>query len=399
MPAARDSAAARSPLPPTPPAEVFWAEPPARDVVLVRGGDAVRFLDGFQTAAVATLAENHGTETFFTDGRGHVLVLANLYRPACVDTSSSPAQAEQAVSACTPSGVAAVAWLDVPAGTAARLVEHLEHYHIREDVEFMHVAADVASAVFVGGPGTAAWLTGSAPSGSASSGSTPSGSTPSGSTPSGSTPSGSESPRFVGSLPLEPLALGAGSLGGVPVRIVRSHRFAGSDTRGSDTRGSGFEVFAAAADLPRLVAWLSASGLPRVEPAMLEELRILARYPEPHDIPPKTLPQELDRPAAISFTKGCYLGQETVARLDALGHVNRRLVVVAVDGAPPEPPAAVLGADETPVGTITSACPSTRLGCSIGLALVHVKALAPGATTSVAGRPARILGSAPEIRP
>ena len=39
------------------------------------------------------------------------------------------------------------------------------------------------------------------------------------------------------------------------------------------------------------------------------------------------LPQELRRDEqAISFTKGCYLGQETVARIDALGHVNQHLV-------------------------------------------------------------------------
>ncbi len=51
------------------------------------------------------------------------------------------------------------------------------------------------------------------------------------------------------------------------------------------------------------------------------------------------LPQEVARDAqAISFTKGCYLGQETVARIDALGHVNNRLVTLRfAEGATPKP--------------------------------------------------------------
>lgn len=50
------------------------------------------------------------------------------------------------------------------------------------------------------------------------------------------------------------------------------------------------------------------------------------------DIKADNLPQEVDRnDLAISFTKGCYLGQETVARLDALGHVNRVMRIVSID--------------------------------------------------------------------
>jgi folate-binding protein YgfZ len=360
MPAARNPAITRSSPLPSPPADVFWAEPPVRDVVLARGSDAVRFLDGFQTAAVAKLGENLGTEAFFTDGRGHVLVLANIFRPAGVSPEAGIAhdagdtQTDVEATACTPGGEHAAVWLDLPAGTAAGLVEHLEHYHIREDVEFVHVTRGSTAAMFVGGPNAAAWL------------------------------AARDRSRFIGALPCKPLELGAGSLDGVPVRLVRSDRYG----------VGGFELGAAAADAPRLIDWLSASGVPRVDAGVLEELRILGRHPEPCDIPPKTLPQELDRPAAISFTKGCYLGQETVARLDALGHVNRRLVVVAVEGDPPEPPAAVLGPDDTSLGTITSACRSARLGCGIGLALVHVKSLAAGVTMSVAGRPARILAAA-----
>ena len=50
------------------------------------------------------------------------------------------------------------------------------------------------------------------------------------------------------------------------------------------------------------------------------------------------LPQEVGRDArAINFVKGCYLGQETVARLDALGHVNR--ILKGAEGRGRRPPA------------------------------------------------------------
>jgi folate-binding protein YgfZ len=50
------------------------------------------------------------------------------------------------------------------------------------------------------------------------------------------------------------------------------------------------------------------------------------------DFDDKTLPQELDRDSrAISFKKGCYLGQETIARLDALGQVQKKLVRLRIE--------------------------------------------------------------------
>lgn len=73
------------------------------------------------------------------------------------------------------------------------------------------------------------------------------------------------------------------------------------------------------------------------------------------DVDERNLPQEVDRvEQSISFTKGCYLGQEPVARIDALGRVNWLLRGVTVEGAVPsagEP----LTAEGKSVGRITSA--------------------------------------------
>lgn len=73
---------------------------------------------------------------------------------------------------------------------------------------------------------------------------------------------------------------------------------------------------------------LSQTEAELIEQEVVEALRIEARFPKfGQDVTEDNLPQEVSRDAvAISFTKGCYLGQETVARIDAVGHVNKYLV-------------------------------------------------------------------------
>lgn len=74
------------------------------------------------------------------------------------------------------------------------------------------------------------------------------------------------------------------------------------------------------------------------------------------DVTSDNLPQELARDAkAVSFQKGCYLGQETVARIDALGHVNRLLVRLRGEGNLQLASGAGLERDGKQVGQITSA--------------------------------------------
>lgn len=90
------------------------------------------------------------------------------------------------------------------------------------------------------------------------------------------------------------------------------------------------------------------------------------------DVDESTIPQESGLvPASVSFTKGCYLGQELVARIDSRGHVNRRLcgLVVTRNVLPPEGSAVWVGDRE--VGTITSVCESLAVGAPIGLGLIR----------------------------
>jgi tRNA-modifying protein YgfZ len=98
------------------------------------------------------------------------------------------------------------------------------------------------------------------------------------------------------------------------------------------------------------------------------------------DIDESTIPQEAAlNERAVSFTKGCYVGQETVARLFYRGKPNRHLRGLRLSEDVPAGATLLLG--ERPVGNLGSAVHSPPLG-SIGLALIRREA-EPGATLSV----------------
>lgn len=115
------------------------------------------------------------------------------------------------------------------------------------------------------------------------------------------------------------------------------------------------------------------------------------------DFDDKNLPQEVDRNAqAISFNKGCYLGQETIARLDALGQVQKKLVRLKLNThfLPDlkDPSQVVLLSDGTEVGQLRSLAQNAS-GEVIGIGMVKRSHFAPG-TSLVVGQssiPAMIL--------
>jgi tRNA-modifying protein YgfZ len=99
------------------------------------------------------------------------------------------------------------------------------------------------------------------------------------------------------------------------------------------------------------------------------------------DFDATNLPQEVARDAlAISFRKGCYLGQETVARIDALGHVNKQLAIVQFEGDLVPSGGTELFQGEHVVGRATSTCWSPRAASPLALAMVKRGANAPGTT-------------------
>jgi folate-binding protein YgfZ len=116
----------------------------------------------------------------------------------------------------------------------------------------------------------------------------------------------------------------------------------------------------------------------------LERLRIEALTPRyGREIDDRVLPAEAGlEERAISFSKGCYPGQEPVARQHFRGKVNRKLRLLDVDGDPPDPETPVVHQDKD-VGRVTSALP--------GLALAYVRVAVPDdAVLDVGGRTARL---------
>jgi folate-binding Fe-S cluster repair protein YgfZ len=88
---------------------------------------------------------------------------------------------------------------------------------------------------------------------------------------------------------------------------------------------------------------------------------------------------------AISYTKGCYVGQETIARLKSVGHVNRVLVLLKSDSATAPAPGAKLKQGGKEIGAITSSGFSPRLEKGIALGYVHYQLAADGAVFEADG--------------
>ena len=159
---------------------------------------------------------------------------------------------------------------------------------------------------------------------------------------------------------------------GVPARIARV----------PDLEVEGFELIVPADSFTSLWTRAVAAG---ATPAGLEAwdiARVEAGRPEwGVDMDDNTIPQEANFDAlhAISYTKGCYVGQETVARVHFRGHVNKHLRGVRAASLEPIPSGATLH-DESgaQVGDVRSAVRSPRLG-AIALAMIR-REVEPGAT-------------------
>ena len=150
-------------------------------------------------------------------------------------------------------------------------------------------------------------------------------------------------------------------------------------------------VIGAKAAVGSLHAALTAAGLASGAAEDAEAFRILAGWPGlGAEILEKTLPQEVrfDEIDGVSYSKGCYTGQETVARLHFRGHANRELRGLVWEGMPISDERAIVGAGGRDAGTVTS---RLRLGGQIvGLGLVR-REIELGTRVIAAGRSARVV--------
>jgi folate-binding protein YgfZ len=172
--------------------------------------------------------------------------------------------------------------------------------------------------------------------------------------------------------PYAHLPLGANGEGGLVARIP----------------DVGLDAFALIVPRDQSPSWWRRLVDARAKPsgvAVWDIARIEAGRPEwGIDMDDTTLPQEanLEELQAISYTKGCYTGQETVARVHFRGHVNRHLRSLRFVAREAPPPGAELVAESgKPAGQVRSAALSPRLG---GVALAMVRREVPlGATVTV----------------
>ena len=144
--------------------------------------------------------------------------------------------------------------------------------------------------------------------------------------------------------------------------------------------------------VPAPSAW--PDGLAEVGRADLEVLRIRAGWPVMGaEIGPRTIPAELGPSLiskSVSFTKGCYTGQELVARIDSRGgNVPRPLRLIEFAGADDLGPGTAVTVDGETVGEVTSAAFDPVAGVTVALGPVH-RRVEPPAAALVAGREAAV---------
>lgn len=285
-----------------------------RGVLEVRGGDARRWLNGMVTNDVAKLAESPGRSGC----------------PALVLTNRGRVVADVQVLL-----VGDVFWLDLARAFVGPLRERLLKFVIADDVELNDRSAELAR-LGLEGPASADVLRS---------------------------------------------ALGADVAGLAPDTCARV-AFPGGEIVIARFGWSGEDAFQLFVPLPLAAALRArlAAAVPAptaASAAALEVLRIEAGRPRlGAELSEEVLPPEARLEGSISYTKGCYTGQEIVARLQSRGHVNHRLVGLHFDGAAP-PAGTKLSAGEREIGEITSVAASPHAG-AIALGYARVGFDAPG---------------------
>ena len=151
------------------------------------------------------------------------------------------------------------------------------------------------------------------------------------------------------------------------------------------------QILCAPADRDALLERLADAGARIEAPAALELARVLAGWPAlDAEIDDRTIPQEVrfDDIGGVSYTKGCYTGQETVSRLHFRGHTNRELRGLLFAATPHPADGAIRGSDRD-LGRVTSVAwlPAGRW---VGLGVVR-REVEPGVEVRAAGARATVV--------
>jgi len=317
-----------------------WFPLPGRTAIEVTGRDRATFLHNFCTNDIKKLQPGQGCEACFCNAKGRVIGHGTIFAEA------------------------AALWIDTVPGAAEKLLAHLDRYLIREDVVLRDATADVATTYLAGPQALEPLLAYISPLGIHEE-------------------VAQRLRQTASSLPINghariwPLPDATDVELTVHLRCVDwlGERGYLMTSPPSDTQlGLGGEL-------------IELQGVPSGRPTDWEALRIAAGWPMYGvDLTEEHLPQEVARnERCISFTKGCYLGQEPIARLDALGHTNRELRRLKLDGDQIPLPGTTLHDVTTGdlVGNVTSASAAPFDTGGVALGYLKTKWTKPGTVIGV----------------
>jgi folate-binding protein YgfZ len=276
----------------------------------LRGRDALQFLHNLCTNDILSLRDGDGCEAFLVTAQAKIVDHVIVGRLG--DGEEGPHL-----------------WLGSSAGMGERVAQHLDRFHISESVEVVDNTGSIVQ-VHVAGP--------------------------------------TAQPILEKALQMDLQALGS-----LEQWSAEWHR-ENLRVRRYDRLGlTGFDVACQRREAPILWVKIVEAGAKPAGSDAYEILRIEAGRPVYGvDIDETNLPQEVGRiERTVSFTKGCYIGQETVARIRAYGHVNRSLVGLRLEESAAPPCGAPVVREGQQVGAVTSSAISPRLGCGIALAYVR----------------------------
>jgi folate-binding protein YgfZ len=289
----------------------------SRGRVEVSGTEAVQFLNGMITNDIAALADGAWMHAAFPNVQGRLLASVRVIRHA------------------------GIFLFDTEAATHAALLKTLERFTLAGDFHVRDTTAETAMISLQGARAAeivAAVL-------------------------------GAE----AASLARGRVALAGQSEGREPLLLIRA----------THTGEDGFDVFAGASSSSALWDALVEAGARPAGFDALEILRVEAGVPryglDATDA--NVVLEVLDEAEAVSYTKGCYVGQEIIARIHWRGHVAKKLTSLVLDEEvePPAPGARLKSLDgEREVGRITSVVSSPRMGATVALGLVRYEHLTPG---------------------
>lgn len=305
-----------------------WLDRSNRGKLVATGADRQVFLHNMLSNAIKDLAPGQGCRAELLDDRGHVVADMRVY-----------AGAEDLL-------------IDLEPGDAASIREKLEKFVIMDDVTFRD-DTDGLALVTVSGP------------------------------------KAEEVVRHL-DLPVPPPGRYThvrGTREASDIHITRS--------RWTGTTDLDLYISVDAADGLRagIAEAVTNLGGHEITPEAFEVLRVEAGVPaqatELHDRLPLEAQLEKDT-EGVSLNKGCYLGQEILARIDARGHVNRLLVGLVLEGKEPPTRGAAIHADGKEVGKITSSAFSPTLDSAIALAYIRREVSTPGTALRVADTSAKV---------